>query len=241
MSNYYDSPQYGSVMPAIDASVSERTSFIRKTYLHVFGAVLALVGLEAALLNTPLADQVTRLALSGKFAWMAVIGLYMVASMIANRWAASATSKATQYAGLGLYVAAISIVFLPAINIAYRFGGENVLPASVLITLTLFGGLTAINFFTKADFSFMGKFLMLAGFAALGLILCSLMFGFSLGIWFIFAMVVLMCGYILYDTSNIIHHYPTTAYVAASLALFASLATLFYYILQLVMALSSRD
>ena len=40
---------------------------------------------------------------------------------------------------------------------------------------------------------------------------------------------------ILYDTSNIMHHYRLDQHVAASLALFASVALLFWYILQLLM------
>ena len=55
------------------------------------------------------------------------------------------------------------------------------------------------------------------------------------------AMIGFACGYILYDTSNILHHYRTDQHVAASLALFASVALLFWYVLRLLMALSSRD
>jgi FtsH-binding integral membrane protein len=43
---------------------------------------------------------------------------------------------------------------------------------------------------------------------------------------------------VLYDTSNIMHHYPQDKYVAASMALFASIAMMFFYILRLFM---SRD
>ena len=45
-------------------------------------------------------------------------------------------------------------------------------------------------------------------------------------------------GYILYDTSNVLHHYRTDQHVAASLALFASLATLFWYMIRLLMILN---
>jgi FtsH-binding integral membrane protein len=82
--------------------------------------------------------------------------------------------------------------------------------------------------------------LMLAGFAAMGLILCSILFGFNLGTLFMVVMVALACGYILYDTSNILHHYRTDQYVSASLALFASVALMFWYVLQLVMSNSRR-
>jgi FtsH-binding integral membrane protein len=53
-------------------------------------------------------------------------------------------------------------------------------------------------------------------------------------------LIVLACGYILYDTSNVLHHYRIGQHVAASLALFASVALLFWYVLRLVMAAQSR-
>ena len=55
------------------------------------------------------------------------------------------------------------------------------------------------------------------------------------------AMVVLASGYILYDTSNILHHYRTNQHVAAALALFASVALLFWYVIRILIALSGRD
>jgi FtsH-binding integral membrane protein len=82
---------------------------------------------------------------------------------------------------------------------------------------------------------------MAVGFAALGLVLCGWLFGFSLGLWFTGAMILFACGYILYDTSNVLHHYRIGQHVAASLALFASVALLFWYVLRLLMALSNRD
>ena len=61
-----------------------------------------------------------------------------------------------------------------------------------------------------------------------------------MGLIFAFFMVVFASGAILYDTSNIMHHYAVDQHVAASLQLFASLALLFWYILRIVMELS-RD
>ncbi len=80
----------------------------------------------------------------------------------------------------------------------------------------------------------------LGGLAAMGVIIAGIFFGFSLGLWFSGLMVVLSCGYILYDTSNIMHHYSTNQYVAAALALFASVVLLFWYVLQILMSMS-RD
>jgi FtsH-binding integral membrane protein len=47
-------------------------------------------------------------------------------------------------------------------------------------------------------------------------------------------MVAFAAGAILYDTSNVMHHYRTDQHVAASLSLFASIALLFWYILNIV-------
>ena len=44
---------------------------------------------------------------------------------------------------------------------------------------------------------------------------------------------------ILYDTSNVLHHFPEDRYVGAALQLFASVALMFWYVLRLFM--SSRD
>jgi FtsH-binding integral membrane protein len=49
-------------------------------------------------------------------------------------------------------------------------------------------------------------------------------------------MIVLASGYILYDTSNVLHRYRTDQHVAAALALFASVAILFWYVLRLFMS-----
>ena len=156
--------------------------------------------------------------------------------------ARSATSQNLQYAGLALYVVAESVIFMPLLWIAnHFFPGQNIIPTAGLITLILFGGLSAVVFLTKSDFSWLRGVLTVAGIAAFGAILCSAIFGFSLGILFTTLMIAFACGYILYDTSNILHHYRTDQYVAASLALFASVALLFWYVIQFVMQYTSND
>jgi hypothetical protein len=94
-------------------------------------------------------------------------------------------------------------------------------------------------FVTRKDFSFLRKTLFVGGIAAMGLIVVAILTGFSLGPIFTYAMIALACGYILYHTSNVLHHYRIGQHVAAALALFASVALLFWYIIQLF--LMSRD
>jgi FtsH-binding integral membrane protein len=85
----------------------------------------------------------------------------------------------------------------------------------------------------------MGSILLIGGFVAIGFIVCSMIFGFSLGLVFALVMVLFAAGSVLYTTSNILHQYRTDQHVAAALSLFASVALLFFYILQVLMSLGS--
>ena len=100
------------------------------------------------------------------------------------------------------------------------------------------GGLTVVAFVTKKDFSFLRGILVWAGILAIVAIVGSVLFGFHLGTWFSVAMIGFAGAAILYDTSNVMHHYPEDRHVAAALELFASIALMFWYVLQLFM---SRD
>lgn len=225
---------------ADQAVAEERASFIVKTYAHLFGAVMALVAIEAVLLQLPISGRLTELMLTGAsgYGWLIVLGAFMGISYMANRWAHSDTSVGMQYAGLSIYVVAEAFILLPLLYIAADRSSPAVIPTAAIITLCAFTGLTAIVIATRKNFSFLGPFLGIAGFAALGFIVCSILFGFSLGIAFTAIMIVFACGYILYSTSNVLHEYRVGQHVAASLALFASVMLLFWYVLRLVM---SRD
>jgi len=240
----YQNPYQAYAVPAAQAGVNERAEFIKKTYLHLGAAIVAFVLLQAAIFTSGVAEDIAATILGNRFGWLMVLGVFMLVSWIANSWANSATSKGMQYAGLALYVVAEAIIFVPLLyfaRIMEETKGVDIIQPAALITLFLFGGLTAIVMLTAKDFSFLRTGLWAGGLAALGLIVCSILFGFNLGIVFTWFMVVLMCGYILFFTSNVLHHYQTTQYVAAALALFSSIATLFWYVIQLVMRYSSSD
>jgi len=154
----------------------------------------------------------------------------------ASNLAAKANDVNSQYMGLGLYVVGEAILFAPLLVIAVLYSDPSVLPTAAIITLFLFGGLTAIAFTSGKDFSFLGGVLKVAGMIALGLIVCSLLFGFSLGLIFSFFMVAFAGAAILYKTSNVMHRYSTNQHVAASLELFAAVMLLFWYVLRIVMS-----
>jgi hypothetical protein len=222
------------------AQASERAGFIRRTYSHLAMAVLAFIIIEWFLLQLPIAGAIAA-AMTGGYSWLIVLAAFMGVSWLAERWANSDASPQKQYLGLGIFVVAEAVIFLPLLYIAANFASADVIPTAGVITGFLFVGLTATVFVTRKDFSWMRSILAIGGFVALGVIAASIIFGFSLGIIFSAIMVLFASGAILYDTSQVLHHYRTDQHVAASLSLFASVALLFWYILRIVMSLSSSD
>ncbi len=232
--------QVYSLQSAADSSVTERAGFIRRTYLHVAGAIAAFALLEVFIFSSGYDVKLAGMMLGTQYSWLIVLGLFMGVSFIADKFAHSQTSEGMQYFGLGLFVVAEAVIFVPILYIADNFFPGAIATAGY-ITALLVIGLTSTVFITKKDFSFMGNFLKIAFLVAFGVIICSFIFGFTLGLVFSGAMALLAAGAVLYTTSNILHQYHPGQHVAAALALFSSIALLFWYVLQIVMSLMGRD
>ena len=149
----------------------------------------------------------------------------------------SAGSLGSQYLALVAFVAAEAIIFIPLLFVANAYSqqtdGSNVIASAAGTTILGCAGLTVVAFVTRKDFSFLRSFLMWGGIVALLLIVASMLFGFQMGTWFSVAMIGFAGAAVLYDTSNVLHHYEEDRYVAASLQLFSSVALMFYYVLML--------
>ena len=224
-----------SIPMVAESQPDERARFISRTYAHLSGAVLAFMAIEAVLLNSPVAGAMLNLLGMGRAAWFVLLLSFMGVSWLARTMADRSISPGPQYLGLGLYVIAEAFIFVPILTIAPRVGGENTVAIAAAITGALFLGLTAVAFVTRKDFNFLGSILTIAGFVALGVMVASAIFGFSLGVLFAGIMVVFAAGSILYDTSNVMYRYGVRQHVAASLSLFASVMLLFWYVLRIVM------
>lgn len=234
MAHYNDTMAMPGDVFADAAPADQRKAFIRRTYLHLAGALGAFALLEAILLNTGFGQS---MAMSMMQSWWLVLIGFIAVSWVADAWARSNTSIGMQYAGLGLYVVAEAVIFLPMMYLALAID-PTIIPSAGILTALLFVGLTGLAFTTGADFSFLRGILWIVGIAALGLIFISMFVGFSLGIWFSVAMIVLAGGSILYSTSNVLHHYRTNQHVAAALALFAAVALMLWYVMRILMATS---
>jgi FtsH-binding integral membrane protein len=237
--------------------VSDRVEFLRKTYGLLGVALVAFAVLTAGMMKfaTETSLRFSSWAFTGRWNWLLVIGLFMLVGFIARRLAVSETSRGLQLLGLAIFVAAQAMLLQPLLWVLiFKFGDRSMLSSgllfsgqagailmqAVVITLAIFIGLTLTVFITKKDFSFLGGILTIASFAVLGVILASMLFGFSLGALFCGVVILIMAGYILYQTSLVMSVFPPTAYVAGALMLFSTIATLFWYVLQLLMSLNDR-
>ncbi|WP_022836839.1 Bax inhibitor-1/YccA family protein [Salisaeta longa] len=218
--------------PVAQADASTRATFIFRTYLHVALAIAAFAGIEVVLFASGLAGTIAQALLGVN--WLLVLGGFMVVGWLASRTAHRTQSLPLQYLALAGFVAAEAIIFVPLLYVAHYAAGGGVIESAAYITLMGFGGLTALAFYTRKDFSFLRGVLMWGGIVALVLIAAGVLFGFQLGTFFNVAMVAFAGAAILYDTSNIIHHYPKDRYVAAALELFSSVALMFWYVLSLL-------
>ena len=116
-------------------------------------------------------------------------------------------------------------------------GGDIVMTALGMTALT-FLGLSAYVMTSKKDFSFMGGFVSAGAFVALIAMFALFvlpMFGIEVGAMhmaFSAFIVLLMAGFILYDTSNIVNgHY--TNYIMATVSLYLNIYNLFVHMLAL--------
>ena len=227
-----------TMAPVSALGTEDRASFIWKCYAHVVGAILALVAIETYLFTSGAAAPIANAMMGSP---MIVLIGFIALSWGAGHVAHRLESTMAQYAAFGVFVFLWAVMFVPILAIALMMDAEsggNMIESAAITTIVGCGALVATVMITRKDFSFLRGVLVWGFFIAIGLIAAAWAFGWNLGTWFSVGMIGFSGVAVLYDTSNIMHHYPQDKYVAASMALFASIAMMFFYILRLFM---SRD
>jgi len=222
-----------SYTPVSALDTESRSTFIWRTYGHVAGAILGFGAIETYLFENGLAEPLAQSMLG--FNWLLILGAFMIVGWLASHVAHRVESKPLQYLALVGFVVAEAIIFIPLLYMAMVMQ-PAIIESAVGVTLMGTAGLTAVAFITRKDFSFLRGMLVWGGILAMVAIAGSVLFGFHMGTWFSVAMIGFAGAAVLYDTSNILHHYPEDRYVAAALGLFASIALMFWYVLRLFMS-----
>jgi modulator of FtsH protease len=202
---------------------------LRNTYM-LLSLTLLFSGLTAAismLMNMP---PMTYL--------ISVIGGMVIAMFVLPRFANSP-------AGIG-------IVFLITGLLGFGLGpiltmyaslpnGGNIITLSLAGTGAIFMGLSAYVLTTRKDFSFLGGFLMVGFLLVLLAALANIFLQIPAMSLMISAVVIMiMSGFILYDTSRIIHGGETN-YVLATIGLYMTIFNIFISLLQILGIMGSDD
>ncbi|QEQ97031.1 Bax inhibitor-1/YccA family protein [Neptunomonas concharum] len=213
-----------------EQSVLQTNKVIRNTYLLlamtlVFSAITA--GISMAI-NPPMIVYIGSVLVS-------FVMIFILNKMQNSAAALPLTFLFTGLMGFGLGPILNHYLGLPN-------GGEIVMTAMGMTALT-FVGLSAYVLTSRKDFSFMGGFLA-AGSMILIIAMIALfvlpMFGVNVGgfgLAFSALVVLLMSGFILYDTSNIVNG-TYTNYIMATVSLYLNIYNLLVHLLSLVGAFS---
>jgi FtsH-binding integral membrane protein len=218
--------------PVAQLSVADRSTFIWKCYAHVVVAILAFAAIEGYLFTSGIAERFASQMMNN---WLMVMGGFILAGWGATHVAHRVKSIQAQYAAFAGFIFVEALIFMPMIYMAYEIN-PGIIESAAGVTILGSVGLIATAMITRKDFSFLRGMLVWGGMLALVAIVSSVIFGFQMGTWFSVAMIGFAGAAVLYDTSNIMLHYPEDKYVAASMQLFASIAMMFWYILRLFMS-----
>ncbi len=220
-------------MLAIQVSAPERLAFLRKVYSLFTMAIVIFAGTTWACCNE------TALGWVAPIYGYGIIGpiLLMVAVGAIMRLGAS-RFPINLFALVGFAVLEGFLVG-PLVFLVSASRGTEVVAQAAVLTAVVFAGLTLVTLTSKRDFSFLRSGLWTCLWVLIGLGLVGMLFGMDWFGWgWSVAWVILMAGFVLYDTSNIMRHYPTNMAVSAAMALFFDFVILFKHLLML---LANRD
>ena len=224
-------------LPSSVATLDDRArgDFLVKVYQHLLGAVVAFVLFETLLFTTGAAKGIYDFVAGSGFAWLLLLGAVIVLNRFTAQAAFDLANPSRQYVGLFGTAAGEALIFAPFLYYVFNVEGDGTVKvgAAAAITAIGFAALTVVGLVTRKDLSFLRPVVMWGFLCALGLIVAAIVFGFELGVTFSLAMIALAGVAILYQTQNILRRFPEDAYVCAAVQLFASVMTMFWYVLRL--------
>ncbi len=211
---------------AAQASVADRMSFIRKVYALFFAATLFAIG--GVLLAFAFPVLIEQAAEHPFIALFAMIGAVMGAQAVRH-------VPVVNLLALFGFTTLTGVIISPLVYFVSQDNPASLLQAGML-TVGIFGGLTAYVFVSKRDFSFL-RGMVTTGLIVIilaGLLNVFIVGSSALSFAVAAASLLLFAGFVLYDTSNIIRRYPTNEYVAGALSLYLDAFNIFIALIRIL-------
>jgi len=141
-----------------------------------------------------------------------------------------------------ILLSAFTLTEAVCIGVVVSFYDTVLVLQALLITLGIFLALTVYTLQSSRDFSGMGPFLYISLWAIVLVGLVQLFLPFSTLFDLVVASIsaIIFCGYIVFDTYNLMHRVSCEEYVMASIELYLDVLNLFLNILRILSDLS-RD
>ncbi len=157
---------------------------------------------------------------------------------VVNRTADSSKGLVAIFAFTGVMGASIGPMLSYYLSMP---NGPSVVMQALGGTALVFFALSAYALTTRKDFSYMGGFLMVGLIVAVVAMIANIFLAIpALSLTISAAMVMIMSGLILFDTSRIINGGETN-YIRATVALYLDIYNLFIHLLHLLTALGGDD
>ena len=136
---------------------------------------------------------------------------------------------------LGFSLGPILVMYLALAN------GPQIIATALAGTGVIFLGLSGYALTTRKDFSFMGGFLVTGMLVLMLAILANIFLAIpALSLAISAAVIMLMSGFILYDTSRMIHDGQTN-YILATVSLYLSIFNIFIHLLNILGVMGGDD
>jgi len=167
---------------------------------------------------------------------LALVGFGLL--FVVNRLADSSKGLIAIFAFTGVMGASIG----PMLNYYLAMpNGPGLVMQALGGTAVVFFGLSAYALTTRKDFSYMGGFLMVGLLVAVVAMIANIFLAIpALSLTISAAVVMIMSGLILFDTSRIINGGETN-YIRATVSLYLDIYNLFIHLLHLLTALGGDD
>ncbi len=214
--------QFNTAVARTETQILATNRVLKNTYMLLaatlaFSAVMALVSLSLAVPTwTYLASLIVSM----------VLGIFVLPRTANSSAGIGVIFAITGLLGFGLGAILQLYLALPK--------GPQIIATAFSGTGVIFLGLSAYALMSKRDFSFMGGFLFAGMIAVLVAIVANIFFALpALSLAISGAIILLMSGFILWDTSRIINGGETN-YIMATYGIFLSIFNIFIALLQIL-------
>lgn len=217
------------------ATPAVRAAFLRKVYLTLFAGIGITMATGIALALSAVGNESSILwkILQGRGMWLLFFGylaLTFAVGSVVNKRGVNVLAYAFFTAFTGFFISPMLLLA------AAQTGSLTIIWQALGLTLFAFGGLTGYVLVSGKDFSFIKGFIwtgfwVLVGFMVVGFFVQS--WAFQMGVTA--AGLLVFAGFVLYDTSEIMHRYQPNQWVAGAFSLFIDFINMFIRVLFLLM------